>query len=138
MLLDRHRLAREDLPPARVAAVPRIHRRVVCDLVIGDRVEALAAARGAWLSGDLSQYDEQLIFSRFGSQLTAADHDRRIDALLFDKKASDAYRMLPYTTPTRRGAFGARIAMQSRAAEDPSLQKDVEKLRDTVGLEERH
>ena len=28
--------------------------------------------------------------------------------------------------------------MQSRAAEDPELQKDVEKLRDTVGLEERH
>ena len=28
--------------------------------------------------------------------------------------------------------------MQSRAAEDPGLKKDVEKLRDTVGLEERH
>jgi soluble lytic murein transglycosylase len=84
---------------------------------LGRSAEALAAARGAWMSSDLSQYDEQLIFSRFGSQLTAADHDKRIDALLFDKKASDAYRMLPYTTPTRRGAFGARIAMQSRAAD---------------------
>lgn len=28
--------------------------------------------------------------------------------------------------------------MQSRAAEDPGLKTDVEKLRDTVGLEERH
>ena len=28
--------------------------------------------------------------------------------------------------------------LQSRAAEDPGLQKDVEKLHDTVGLEERH
>ena len=37
----------------------------------GKTAEALAAARGAWVSGDLSQYDEQLIFSRFGSQLTA-------------------------------------------------------------------
>lgn len=28
--------------------------------------------------------------------------------------------------------------MQSRASEDPQLRKDVEKLRDSVGLEERH
>jgi soluble lytic murein transglycosylase len=80
----------------------------------GKAAEALAAARGAWVSGDLSQYDEQLIFSRFGSQLTAEDHDKRVDALLFDKKNSDAYRMLPWTSPTRRAAFQARIAMQSR------------------------
>ncbi len=92
-------------------------RLAEANLTLGRQAEALAAARGAWVSSDLSAYDEQLLFSRFGSQLTAADHDKRIDALLFGKKASDAYRMLPYTTPTRRGAFGARIAMQSRAAD---------------------
>jgi len=79
--------------------------------------EALAAARGAWLSSDLSQYDEQLLFSRFGSQLTAADHDKRVDALLFGKKTSDAYRMLPWASPGRRAALSARIVMQSRAAD---------------------
>jgi soluble lytic murein transglycosylase len=84
------------------------------NLSLGRSAEALAAARGAWLSSDLSQYDEQLIFSRFGSQLTAQDHDRRIDALLFDKKASDAYRMLPWSSPSRRAALQARIAMQAR------------------------
>ncbi|HYC94499.1 MAG TPA: transglycosylase SLT domain-containing protein, partial [Sphingomicrobium sp.] len=92
-------------------------RLAEANLTLGRQAEALAAARGAWVSSDLSAYDEQLLFSRFGSQLTAADHDKRIDALLFGKKASDAYRMLPYATPTRRGAFGARIAMQSRAAD---------------------
>jgi soluble lytic murein transglycosylase len=80
----------------------------------GKTAEALAAARGAWVSGDLGQYDEQLIFSRFGRQLTTDDHDKRADALLFDKKASDAYRMLPWTSPGRRAAFQARIAMQAR------------------------
>jgi soluble lytic murein transglycosylase len=79
--------------------------------------EALAAARGAWVSGDLSAYDEQLLFSRFGSQLTADDHDKRVDALLFDKKTSDAYRMLPWTSPSRRAALSARIAMQSRTTD---------------------
>ena len=89
-------------------------RLAEANLATAKPVEALAAARGAWVSSDLSQYDEQLIFSRFGSQLTAADHDRRIDALLFDKKASDAHRMLPWASPGRRAAHQARIAMQAR------------------------
>ena len=92
-------------------------RLAEANLSLGRQTEALAAAKAAWASSDLSQYDEQLLFSRFSSQLTAADHDKRVDALLFDKKASDAYRMLPWTTPTRRGAFNARIAMQSRSAD---------------------
>jgi len=80
----------------------------------GKAAEALAAARNAWTSADLSAYDEQSLFARFGSQFTAADHDKRVDALLFGKKTTDAYRMMPWTTPTRRGAFNARIAMLSR------------------------
>ena len=81
---------------------------------VGRTTEALAAARGAWMSGDLSQYDEQALFSRFGSQFTAADHDKRVDALLFAKKNSDAYRMMTWASPARRAAFNARIAMQAR------------------------
>lgn len=84
-------------------------------LSTGKSAEALAAAKGAWNSSDLSQYDEQSLFARFGSQLTAEDHDKRADALLFDKKTSDAYRMLPWTSTSRRAALSARIAMQSRA-----------------------
>ena len=89
-------------------------RLAEANLSIGRSAEALAAARGAWMSSDLSQYDEQLIFSRFGSQLSAADHDKRVDALLLEKKASDAYRMLPWSSPARRAALQARIAMQAR------------------------
>ncbi len=87
------------------------------NLAVARTAEALAAARGAWTSSDLSQYDEQLLFSRFGSQFTSADHDRRIDALLFDKKVSDAYRMLPWSSPARRAILSTRIALQSGAAD---------------------
>jgi len=80
----------------------------------GKAAEAVAAARSAWVSADLSAYDEQALFARFGSQFTSQDHDKRVDALLFDKKTTDAYRMLPWTTPARRGTFNARIAMLSR------------------------
>ena len=80
----------------------------------GKPTEALAAARSAWMSADLSAYDEQSLFARFGTQFTAQDHDKRVDALLFGKKTTDAYRMLPWTSPARRGTFNARIAMLSR------------------------
>jgi soluble lytic murein transglycosylase len=92
-------------------------RLAEANLALGRTAEALAAAKGAWMSSDLSQYDEQSIFARFGSQLTPADHDKRVDALLFDKKYSDAYRMLAWASPARRAAFQARIAMQSRMAD---------------------
>ena len=89
-------------------------RLAEANLTLGRSAEALAAARGAWVSADLSAFDERSLFAKFGSQLTAADHDRRIDALLFGKRASDAYRMLPWSSPGRRASLQARIAMQAR------------------------
>jgi len=85
----------------------------------GRTVEALHAAREAWASSDLRGSDEQLLYARFGSALTWADHDRRIDSLLFDKKASDAERFLAMASPARRPAFAARIAMHKR---DPNVE----------------
>ena len=80
----------------------------------GRAVEALAAARQAWARPDLSAYDEQSIYARFGSSFTREDHDRRIDALLFAKNPTDAQRFLALASPTRQASFSARIAMQTR------------------------
>ena len=80
----------------------------------GRAPEALIAAREAWASGDLSPFDEPSIYSRWGASFTTLDHDRRADALLFAKKATDAQRFLTLVSPARQGAFTARVAMQSR------------------------
>lgn len=87
--------------------------------------EALAAARGAWSEADLGTAEEQAIWSRYGASLTSADHDRRLDALLFAKKPDDATRYYSLTTPTRRAAFAARIAMQRDAPDAESLYQAV-------------
>ena len=76
--------------------------------------EALVEARKAWASEDLSASDEQLVYARFGQSFTRADHDSRVDSLLFGKKASDAQRMLAMVSPARSAAFTARVAMQLR------------------------
>ncbi|NUS99820.1 MAG: lytic transglycosylase domain-containing protein [Sphingomonas sp.] len=80
----------------------------------GRAAEALAAAKGAWASADLSATDEQAIFARYGSSLSWQDHDLRTDALLFAKDPTDAERFLPMTSAARRAAFTARVALQSR------------------------
>jgi soluble lytic murein transglycosylase len=81
----------------------------------GRPAEALAAVKEAWASADLSAYDEQSLFARFGANFTRADHDRRADALLFAKRPNDARRFLALVTPARAAAFAARVAMQTHA-----------------------
>jgi soluble lytic murein transglycosylase len=78
----------------------------------GRMAEALEAARKAWASADLSSTDEQALWSRYGQSFTTADHDARVDSLLFAKDADDAARFYEMTSPARRAAFAARIAMQ--------------------------
>ncbi|MDQ3144460.1 MAG: lytic transglycosylase domain-containing protein, partial [Pseudomonadota bacterium] len=80
----------------------------------GRPAEAIAAAKSAWRSHDLPAYDEQAILARYGSQFTAADYDQRVDALLFGKDPANAQRLFGWTTPSRRAAFAARMAMGSR------------------------
>ena len=86
----------------------------------GRMAEALEAARNAWASDDLSAADEQSIWARYGGSFTRADHDRRIDSLLFAKKASDAARFITLASPGRQAAFGARVAMQRNDADAES------------------
>ena len=84
-------------------------------MLLGAMISALAAAKSAWRSADLSSYDEPVLMTRFGAQLTPQDHDDRVDALLFARKFVDAQRLLPWTSAARRPALAARIAMQTRA-----------------------
>ena len=91
----------------------------------GQLPKALDSARQAWASPDLSGSDEQLIWARYGAALTRADHDRRVDSLLFAKRADDAARFLAMASPERQAAFGARIAMQQDASDAESRYQAV-------------
>jgi soluble lytic murein transglycosylase len=87
--------------------------------------EALAAAREALAASGLSAYDEYNLMARFGRSLAALDYDRRLDRLLSDRQATDAQRLLPYSSAVRRAAFQARIAMQLRSSDVETLYAKV-------------
>ena len=91
----------------------------------GRAADALAAARNAWASSDLGDSDEQAIWAHYGSSFTRADHDRRVDSLLFDKKADDAARFLALASPQRQAAFAARVAMQNGSDDAESRYASV-------------
>ena len=100
-------------------------RLAEADTASGRAADALEAARNAWASPDLGGSDEQAIWARYGASLTRADHDRRIDALLFAKREDDAARFLSMASPERQAAFAARIAMQNNSSDAESRYRAV-------------
>jgi soluble lytic murein transglycosylase len=91
----------------------------------GRSAEALQAARNAWASPDLSDQDEQALWARYGGSFSRADHDRRIDALLFAKKEDDAARFLALASPERQAIFAARVALQNDSSDAESRYRAV-------------
>ena len=75
------------------------------------RPQAAEAARAAWRGGAMSDTAEATLQARIGPALTPDDHDARMDALLWAGASAQADRELFYTSPARRPAFAARLAM---------------------------
>ncbi|HLL29796.1 MAG TPA: lytic transglycosylase domain-containing protein [Allosphingosinicella sp.] len=82
--------------------------------------EAFEAARKAWTGGVLPAIDEARILSQFGSRLTSADHDSRMEALLGNGDTQSAIRQLPLASAQRQALYSTRIALQTRAPEAAS------------------
>ncbi|MCM8556949.1 lytic transglycosylase domain-containing protein [Sphingomicrobium sediminis] len=96
---------------------------------------ATEAARNAWLSDDLSDEDIATIRSRFGSRLTALDHDRRIDALLFVREREKAEDILSLASPGERQVAEARLALQRRDSNaDVLFARVADRIDDHAGL----
>lgn len=83
----------------------------------GQRDRAYAEARTAWRSGALSTDEESRILSLFPGALTTADHDARMDQLLWANRTNDAARQLGYVSSQNRAIFDARLAMRSNAVD---------------------
>jgi soluble lytic murein transglycosylase len=77
--------------------------------------DALLAARRAWTVGTLTEAEEARVMQSYGPRLTSADHDARMDRLLWSGATTAAARQLGFVSPARRLEFEARLAMRSRA-----------------------
>ena len=81
------------------------------------RSEALETARAAWRGGPMSDIAEVTLLSLFGQQLTQADHDARMNALLWERDSDAGARQIVRTSLDKRDTFMARLAASQ--GEDP-------------------
>ena len=84
------------------------------------RTQANETARAAWRGGTMSDAAESALLSRYASQFTPADHDARLDALLWDGNAQQATRQMAYASPAARPIAMARLALVQGS--DPAAQ----------------
>lgn len=102
----------ERLPPLTTTGAAR---HAVALAALGRTDAARMAAKRAWISGALAPQDEARLLGMFSSALTQADHDARMEKLLWEGSANSAVRQLALTSSAKRAFFEARIAMQTRA-----------------------
>ena len=82
---------------------------------IGARDEANGAARNAWVSGALSTADESFVLTNFPGALSVADHDARMDQLLWQGQTTAASRQIALTSMAKRALFQARLDLRTNA-----------------------
>jgi len=95
------------------------------------RPEAADVARAAWRGGVMSDASEGAILATWGTQFTTADHDARIDALLWAGDTPPALRLLASTSPTVHAIAQGRLAALAggdpyAAAAVPAAQLDAD------------
>ncbi|WBO24163.1 lytic transglycosylase domain-containing protein [Sphingomonas abietis] len=81
----------------------------------GRAAEAQAAARAAWVSGQLNLVDEGRLTTSFGASLTQDDQDKRMEVLLWGRNTAAAQRQILLVSPARRALYMARLAYQLRS-----------------------
>jgi soluble lytic murein transglycosylase len=89
--------------------------------------QALEVARAAWRGGQMSPTAMATLFASFGASFTPADHDARMDALLWQRDAQAAAAQMAYVSPARAPVFTARLAILQGgdgATSDPSAMSD--------------
>ena len=91
--------------------------------------------REAWIEGNFARPDEQTLLRRHRQMLTQGDHADRLDRLLWDRRRSDARRLLPRVTKNLQILGLARIGLIESAGNVDSLIANVpETLRNNPGL----
>ena len=76
-----------------------------------DPMVAAITARQAWRGGEMSETAEAALLAMHGDTFSQADHDARMNALLWQRDEEAAARQLPRTSAAMRDLFAPRLAI---------------------------
>jgi soluble lytic murein transglycosylase len=81
----------------------------------GNKAKAEEWARKAWREGPLTDDDQIRLQTLIGDKLSTADHDARVDRLLWSNATRVAGQIMPLTSPARRPILEARLAYKLKS-----------------------
>ncbi len=91
--------------------------------------------RDAWIDGDFPKEEERLFLKKHRKLLTADDHHRRLDRLLWDERRHAARRLLRYADKPHRRLAEARLRlMERKRGVDGAIRRVPRSLRAHPGL----
>ncbi len=79
----------------------------------GQAAQAVPMLRAAWRDGPADAATEATFLDRNAAILTADDHWRRVDRLIWENQATPAGRTMPRLDPARRAIAEARLAFRA-------------------------
>ncbi len=101
---------------------------------VGRADEATAVIRQAYIEESLGAHEETEFLERFGAQIRAADHDARLDRLLWAGTWEAAQRTLPRASPDRQVVGRARLALNGQGDATGAVDAVPQRLRSDPGL----
>lgn len=98
-------------------------------LAQGREAEGTEALRTAWITGNFSPQMETRFLRRHGERLTKADHEARLDDLLWRGNRGQAERMLRRVDPEHRPVAVARMRLRGLS---PGVDAAIRQVPDAV------
>lgn len=101
---------------------------------LGRESDGVALLRSTWRERVFEADVQRNVLARYGRYLTAEDHIKRADFLLYGTQGPAARDMLALLPPDHRAAAEARIALRSGAAADAAVNSVPYELQSDGGL----
>ncbi len=105
-------------PPRTAAGYARFAEALT---MTGREADAFNASRQAWVTGPLTDVQEAQLFARFGGRLTPADHETRMDTLLWQGATGAAGRQIAFIPAARRSYYDTRLALRTKRYDADAL-----------------
>jgi soluble lytic murein transglycosylase len=100
-----------------------------------DRPKAVATVKEAWRSGGFGSKQEAGFLKRYRQYLTADDHVRRLDKLIWDGRIDEARRVMKLVDAKTRALADARIRLaRMSGGVDTAIKRVPESLQNDPGL----
>jgi soluble lytic murein transglycosylase len=110
-------------------------RLAEAELAMGDAERGRELVRQSWMHDNFGESEEQFFLQAFGHLLEAADHETRLDRLLWDGREGEARRMLRRVSSGWAALAEARLALRAMApGVDGAIRRVPAALADHPGL----